>query len=204
VDAAASIATFVGVRYAEQPDERDHRWGHGKGEAIAALMQSLFLAGAALALVLQSGYRLLHPRPLEEISIGLWIVLGSTVAAAALVGMQSWVVRKTGSTAIAADRAHYLSDVAVNIAVLAALGVTTLTRWEYADPLFALAIAGYMLWNSRGIALTALRLLLDRELEVEKRRNITEIVLACPGVRAIHDLRTRDAGDRVFRVPRRG
>jgi len=107
-------------------------------------------------------------------------------------------VRKTGSTAIAADRAHYLSDVAVNLVVLAALGITTLTRWEYADPLFAIAIAGYMLWNSRGIALTALRQLLDSELETEKRRSITEIVLACPGVRAIHDLRTRDAGDRVF------
>jgi divalent metal cation (Fe/Co/Zn/Cd) transporter len=79
------------------------------------------------------------------------------------------VVRKTGSTAIAADRAHYLSDVAVNLVVLAALGITTLTRWEYADPLFAIAIAGYMLWNSRGIALTALRQLLDSELETEKR-----------------------------------
>jgi len=198
VDAAASLVTFMGVRYAAQPSDREHRWGHGKGEAIAALMQAFFLAGAGVALAFQSVRRLVHPEPLEELAFGLWLVVGSTLAAAGLVLMQSWVVRKTGSTAIAADRAHYMTDVAVNLAVLAALGVTTLTGWQRADPLFALGISGYMLWNGRGIALTALRQLLDRELEPEQGRRITQAVLTCPGIRAMHDLRTRDAGDRVF------
>jgi ferrous-iron efflux pump FieF len=139
-----------------------------------------------------------RPEPLDELAFGLWIVVGSTLAAAGLVLMQSWVVRKTSSTAIAADRAHYITDIAVNLAVLAALGVTTLTGWERADPLFALGISGYMLWNGRGIALTALRQLLDRELDPKQRQRIMQTVLACPGVRAVHDLRSRDAGDRVF------
>jgi cation diffusion facilitator family transporter len=82
--------------------------------------------------------------------------------------------------------------------VLAALGVTLLTGWQRADPAFALAIGGYMLWNSRGIAAEALRQLMDQELEGHDRERIKQAVLSCPEVRALHDLRTRDAGDRVF------
>jgi cation diffusion facilitator family transporter len=198
VDAAAALATFAGVLYAQQPPDPEHRWGHGKAEAIAALMQALFLAGAAFALIFQAVQRLIRPEPLEQLDLGLWIVVASTLAAAGLVVMQSWVLRRTDSTAIAADRAHYATDIAVNLAVLAALGVTLLTGWQRADPIFALAISGYMLWNARGIAGEALSQLMDRELETDDRDRIKEAVLGCAGARALHDLRTRDAGDRVF------
>jgi ferrous-iron efflux pump FieF len=101
-------------------------------------------------------------------------------------------------TPIAADRVHYLTDVAVTLAVLAALGVTWFTGWERADPAFALAISGYMLWNSRGIAVGALKHLLDRELPPKERQRIRNAVTACPDVRGLHDLRTRYSGDRTF------
>lgn len=113
--------------------------------------------------------------------------------------MQTWVVRRTGSTAIAAaDRAHYLTDIVVNVGVLAALGIAHETGWARADPLFALAISGYMLWNAREIARGALVQLLDRELPQDERLRIERAVTACPGVRGVHDMRTRDAGNRVF------
>jgi ferrous-iron efflux pump FieF len=198
VDAGASLATYVGVRYAQQPPDAEHRWGHGKGEALAALMQALFLAGAGLVLVVESVQRLIRPEPLEAIAFGLWLIGGSTAAAAGLVLLQSWVLHKTGSTAIAANRAHYTSDIVVNLAVLAALAVTTITGWQRADPLFALAISGYIFWNARSIAAKALRQLLDLELDPEDRERIRRTVLESPGVHALHDLRTRDAGDRVF------
>ena len=198
VDTAASVATFFGVRYAERPPDHDHRFGHGKGEAVAGFTQATALAGAALALAAQSAERLFFPEPIQLIGIGLVVIVASLIAAAGLVAMQTWVVRRTGSTAIAADRAHYATDVAVNVAVLAALGVTRLTGWERADPVFAMAISGYMLWNSRGIALEALEQLLDHELPSEERQRIRAMVLACPDVRGLHDLRTRYAGDRIF------
>jgi ferrous-iron efflux pump FieF len=198
VDTAASLATFFGVRYAERPPDRDHRFGHGKGEAVAGFTQAALLAGAALALAAQSAERLFFPAPIQLLGLGLSVVIASLATAAGLVAMQTWVVRRTGSTAIAADRAHYATDIAVNLAVLAALGVTRLTGWQRADPMFALAISGYMLWNSRGIALEALKQLLDHELPTEERQRITETVLGCPDVRGLHDLRTRHAGDRIF------
>lgn len=198
VDAAASLATFIGVRYAERPADSEHRFGHGKGEAIAAFTQATFLAGAALVLAFQSAERLIFPRPLQRLDLGLWVIFGSLLAAFGLVLMQTWVVRKTSSTAIMADRAHYMTDVAVNAAVLAALGVTWLTGWTRADPIFALAISIYMLWNARSIATVAFAQLLDRELVEPDRQRIRTAVLACEGVRNIHDLRTRSSGDRVF------
>jgi ferrous-iron efflux pump FieF len=198
VDAASSMVTYFGVRYAERPPDSDHRFGHGKGEAIASFTQATFLAGAALVLTFQSVDRLIYPASLGALHIGLWVILVSLLAAAGLVAMQSWVVQKTGSTAIAADRAHYLTDVAVNAAVLIALGVTKWTGWQQADPIGALAISAYMLWNAQRIAKAALVQLLDRELPGEDRRRIRKAILGCEGACNIHDLRTRYSGDRIF------
>ncbi len=198
VDAGASFVTLLGVRYAQKPPDRDHRFGHGKGEAVAAFTQATFLAGAAFVLAFQSIQRLLFPVPLEALQVGVILIAGSLVVACGLVAMQSYVVARTGSTAIAADRAHYLTDIALNAAVLVALGVTEVTGWTRADPAIALVISGYMLWNAYGIAREALEQLLDRELPSEERRKITLAVRACSGVRNIHDLRTRFSGDRIF------
>ncbi len=198
VDTAAASVTFFGVRYAERPPDRDHRFGHGKGEAVAAFTQATFLAGAALALSFQSVERLIFPEPVKQIGLGLGVIVVSLIAATGLVILQTWVVRQTGSTAIAADRAHYLTDVAVNAAVLAALGVTWFTGWERADPVFAMGISGYMLWNGYVIAIVALKQLLDRELPNTERQRIKDVVRGCPNVRGVHDLRTRYSGDRTF------
>jgi ferrous-iron efflux pump FieF len=198
VDTGASFVTYFGVRYAERPPDRDHRFGHGKGEAVAGFTQAVFLAGAALILVFQSIDRLISPELVTSIDLGLWVIVVSLIAAAGLVVMQTWVVKRTGSTAIAADRAHYLTDVAVNVAAFVALGATKLTGWTRADPVFALAISAYMVWNAYGISQQALTQLLDQELPMPERQRIRAIVLDCDGVRDVHDLRTRYAGDRTF------
>jgi cation diffusion facilitator family transporter len=198
VDTGSSLVTYFGVRYAGQPPDWDHRFGHSKGEAIAGFTQATFLAGAAGVLVIQSIERFLFPVSNRSLKLGIAVIVGSTIVAAALVAMQTWVVRKTGSTAISADRAHYMTDIALNVGVLVALGVTKVSGWERADPAVAFLIAGYIIWNAYGIARNVLTQLLDRELPESDRRRIRDVVLACPGVRAVHDLRTRNAGDRTF------
>lgn len=198
VDTGASFVTYLGIRYAARPPDHDHRFGHSKGEAVAAFTQAMFLAGAALVLAVQSLQRLVFPQHLAAINVGILVITASLVAALSLVVVQSWVLRKTNSTAIAADRVHYLTDVAVNLAVLAALGITKATGWTRVDPIFALLIAGYMLWNARAIARAALVQLLDQELPESARAGIKAAVLACAGASGVHDLRTRSSGDRVF------
>jgi ferrous-iron efflux pump FieF len=199
VDTGSSLVTYFGVRYAEQPPDKDHRFGHDKGEAAAGFTQATFLAGAAVVLAFQSVQRLIFPQPSgATLDTGVLIIAGSLLAAIGLVIMQSWVLKRTGSTAIAADRAHYMTDIALNTGVLLALGVTKLTGWERADPAFALAISGYILWNAYHIAQAVLAQLLDRELPSADRRHIKDVILGCSGVRDMHDLRTRHAGDRIF------
>jgi cation diffusion facilitator family transporter len=198
VDTAASLVTFFWIRYAERPPDLEHRFGHGKGEAVAAFTEATLLIGAALILAIKSVDRLIFPEPLAALEFGLWVTTGSLLAAVGLVAMLTWVMRHTASTAIAANRVNYLTDIAANAAVLAALGVIKLTGWIRADPAFALAISGYMLFNARHIALGALAQLLDQELPQADRNRIKAAALACNGVRTIHDLRTRYAGDRTF------
>ncbi len=198
VDSAASVVTFLGVRYASQPPDRKHRFGHGKAEAVAGFTQANFVAGAACVLAFQSIQRLFSPQPLTRLDFGVWVIVICLVAAAGLTTLQGWVVRRTNSTAIAADRAHYMADVAVNAGVLAALVITKLTGWTRADPAIALCLSGYMLWSARHMVLEALVQLLDQELPAEDRARIKAAILACDGVRNLHDLRTRYAGDRIF------
>jgi ferrous-iron efflux pump FieF len=143
-------------------------------------------------------WRLIYPQPLAAVTLGLWIAVGGLAISSLLAAMQSWVVRRTGSTAIAADRTHYLTDALLNGAVLAALVLTRVTGWERADPAFALVITGYMIRGARHVAVTASRQLLDQELPDEQRERIEAAAVACSGARRIRDLRTRDAGDRAF------
>ena len=198
VDVVASVVTFTGVKYASQPVDHDHRYGHGKGEAVAALVQAILLAGAAIGLGAESVMRLITPAPLEQLGFGIYVVIGSTCAAAALVAMQTYVVNRTQSTAIAADRAHYMTDIAVNIAVLIALALDHLFGWVRADSAGALLISCYMLWNARSMADDSLSQLLDSELTDDEREKIRATVLSCDKVQGMHDLRTRYGGDRVF------
>src|ERR1700720_3598050 len=198
VDVLAATATFFGVRFAQEPADSEHRFGHGKGEALAAFTQAILLGSTAVVLAAQSIWRLIYPQPITAVTLGLWIAVGGLAISGLLVAMQTWVVRRTGSTAIAADRAHYLMDAVLNGAVLAALGLTRVTGWERADPAFALVIAAYMIAGARRVAVAASRQLLDHELPDELRGRIKDAAVACSGARGIHDLRTRDAGDRVF------
>lgn len=198
VDALAATATFLGVRFAQHPADSGHRFGHGKGEALAAFTQGILLGSTAVVLAAESSWRLIFPQPLTAVTLGLWIALGGLAISGLLAAMQTWVVRRTGSTAIAADRTHYLADALLNGAVLAALLLTRASGWERADPAFALAITGYMMMAAGRVMVAASRQLLDHELPDEQRKLIEAAALACSGAQGISDLRTRDAGDRLF------
>lgn len=198
VDLAASAGTFVGVRYAQHPPDREHRFGHGKAESLAAALQAVFLAGSAAVLIAEAVDHLIAPQALGRLDIGLGVIGASIVVTSGLVLFQGHVVRRTRSEAISADRMHYIADVVMNIAVLVALILTKLTGWKRFDPLFAMGIAGYMLWSAWRVARRAGDVLLDRELPDADRQRIVQIVMQDGRARAIHDLRTRHAGDRLF------
>ncbi|MGB5735599.1 MAG: cation diffusion facilitator family transporter [Thiohalocapsa sp.] len=193
MDAGASLVNLIAVHWSLQPPDAEHRFGHGKAQALAALAQSAFIAGSALFVGLEAFDRLLHPQPVAQVGVGLIILTFAIVATLALLAFQRFVIRRTGSTAIRADALHYATDLATNGATLLALGLAAL-GWHGVDPLLGLGIGAFVLYSAVQIARDAVQLLLDRELPDAQRDEIIALARETPLVRGVHGLRTRQSG----------
>lgn len=197
VDIAASLTNLLVVRYSLQPADKEHTFGHGKAESLAALAQSMFISGSALFLFLTGIQHLVRPAPLHAAGVGIGVTLIALLSTVVLVTFQRWVVRKTHSQAVRADMLHYQSDVMMNGAILVALGLSWY-GWHRADALFALGIGGYILYSALRMGYEAVQALLDRALPDAEREEILSIVTSWPGVSGAHDLRTRQSGPTRF------
>jgi len=198
LDILASFINLLAVRHALQPADAEHRFGHGKAEAIAGLGQAAFIAGSGLFVLFEVADRLIHPEPVTHGTIGVGVMIFTILATAALVQFQRYVVGKTGSVAISADSLHYVSDVLTNGSVIVALLLDAWLGWWLIDPLFGAAIAAYIIFNAWTIARQSYHLLMDRELSDDAREKIIAIATAHPEVISVHDLRTRSSGTQTF------
>jgi ferrous-iron efflux pump FieF len=118
LDLVASLATFVAVRWAAAPPDDKHRYGHGKAEGLASLVQSGMVLASAVFIGWEALQRIVDPRPVTAGGWAVGVVVLSIVITAALVWMQTQAMKKTGSLAVAGDRAHYAADLAANVVVL--------------------------------------------------------------------------------------
>ncbi|MGF1630718.1 MAG: cation diffusion facilitator family transporter [Kiloniellaceae bacterium] len=198
LDAAASLVNLIAVRHALVPADREHRFGHGKAEPLAAMGQAAFITGSAIFLVIEAAPRFFTPHAISRSEIGIGVMVFSIVATLALVTLQRHVVRRTGSLAISADQLHYTGDILVNGAVILALVLAVELGWALADPIFGIGIAAYILYNAWQIAAGAFDMLMDRELPEDERARIRDVIKAHRGVLGVHDLRTRASGPQIF------
>ena len=198
LDAAASLLTLFAVHHALAPADREHRFGHGKAESIAALGQAAFITGSAIFLLFESSHRLMRPQPLDHGDLAIVVMVISVVLTFALVRLQLYVVHRTGSLAIGADSVHYKADLLVNAGIIVSLVLSTRLELPRADPLIAIAVASYILYSAWQIGNEALDSLMDRELSEQDRDRIGAIVEAHTEVKGLHDLRTRMAGTKFF------
>ena len=198
LDGAASLLNLLAVRHSLQPADSEHRFGHGKAEALAGLGQAAFIGGSAVFLGFESVQRILDPQPVVQSTIGIAVTLFALVLTIALVGFQRYVVRASGSVAVGADALHYASDVMLNLGVIAGLVLAGRFGLIFADPLIALAIAGWIGYSAVQIFRTSYDQIMDRELPDEDRNKVREIALAHKEVMAIHDVRSRLAGTTPF------
>lgn len=197
LDAVASFLNLLAVHYALRPADDDHRFGHGKAEALAGIAQALFIGGSAVLIALQALERLRNPQPLGDTAIGIGVMLLSLVLTVALLALQRKVIRATGSTAVRADSLHYRSDLLLNGSILLALLLARF-GWPQLDALFGLGIALYILWSALQIARESTAILMDKELPVDVSEDMASRVLAIEGVLGVHDLRTRVSGNQWF------
>lgn len=197
-DIAASAITWLSVRIAQQPPDRRHRFGHGKAESLSALAQAAIVSGSALFVLVEAAGRLVDPPPLAHGGLAILAMLVAIGVTLALLAFQGWVVRVTGSQAIAADALHYRSDLLTNLAVVGSLLLVERAGLAWLDPLVAAGVASWLLWGAFRIGRSAVHTLMDHELEAAQRERIAAIVRAHPEVVSLHDLRTREAAGTVF------
>ncbi len=194
LDILASLLTFWAVRFSLSPADVEHRFGHGKSEGLAALLQSVIITGSGLFVGVQAVQRLVSPAPLERPVAGMAVIVASTLVTLVLLAWQRYVTRETGSMAIAADALHYRTDLFVNLSVVAAVAVAGFTGLAWVDPAVGMAVAVYLAWGALGIAAKSLDILLDREIPENDRQRIRELAARHPKVLGFHDLRTRHGG----------
>lgn len=198
LDFVASLITFLGVRWAATPADDDHRFGHGKAEALAALIQVILICLSALGIAWRAFDRLVNAQPTEGLELGIAVSVIAMVATLALLAYQRHVVRKTGSIAIQTDHVHYQSDLLLNLSVIAALFLDQALGWRLADPLFGFAIALWLLYGAWRAASHAVDQLMDREWPEEERKAFLAAATEYPELDGLHDLRTRKSGAHSF------
>jgi len=194
LDGLSALVNFLAVRHALEPADEDHRFGHAKAEPLAGLAQSAFIGGSALFLIGEAAQRLFEPDPVNNAWFGMVVMAIAIVVTLALVLFQNFVVKRTGSLAISADHLHYVGDLAMNGAVIVSLIISAQLGITAADPLFAIGIGCYLIWGAWQIGRRSYDLLMDKEFPEDQRLRVEEICLAQPGIRGVHDLRTRSAG----------
>jgi len=197
LDGAASLLNLIAVNYALRPADEDHRYGHGKAEALAGLGQAVFIAISAVLVGIRGFERLQEPQEITATGIGVAVMLLSLAMTGVLLVFQRHVVKVTGSTAIRADSLHYASDLLLNASILVAL-LLAAYGWTRADALFGIAIALYIFWSALTIVRESAAVLMDKELPLEISERMMQLALGIPGVLDAHDLRTRMSGTRWF------
>lgn len=196
MDVGVSTMNLMVIRISLMPADKEHRYGHGKAEGIAALFQSAFIAGIAVFLLLESVRRFLEPQAVVDFDLAISVMALSMVVSIVMVTIQKLCMKKAPSLAVEADSAHYTSDILVNGGTILTLLVLKAGAPGWVDPFFALLVVGYLLWTVRDIAVKGVDMLMDRELPGETRREIKDIILAHREARGVHDLRTRQIGMR--------
>ena len=197
LDLVASLVTFFAVRYAAAPPDAEHRYGHGKAEAFASLIQGGLVFASAALIGREAIQRLIDPRPIAAEGWAMAVMVLSIVLTGFLIAAQSRVLRKVGSVAVSGDRAHYAADLASNLIAFVGIGAAALTGLAGIDAAAGLAVAAWLLWGAVGVFRQASSQLMDHELSDAARARIVAVMTSDPRVKGVHQLRTRASGPYV-------
>jgi cation diffusion facilitator family transporter len=199
VNLVAAIGVVWALTYAAKPPDEEHVYGHSKAEYFSSGFEGALILVAAAAIIISAFPRLLHPQPLEQMSLGLAL----SVLASIINGVVALVLLKAGkrlhSITLRADAHHLLTDVWTSVGVILGLILVSITGWLILDPLIALLVAANIVWTGIKLIQESGSALLDASIPLEERQMINEILSAYDHSQIqFHALRTRIAGSRRF------
>jgi ferrous-iron efflux pump FieF len=198
LDLVASLVVLLGVRIAAQPADYDHRFGHGKAEAVASLVQVILITISAVFIGFRAVQRLLSGAATAEAELGIGVSIVAMALTVALITYQRHVVKRTGSLAIGTDRLHYSSDLLLNGSVIIALALDQFAKLRGADAVFGMVIAAWLMWGAWRASSHALDQLMDKEWPDGLRERFLMAAKEYPELAGLHDFRTRTSGTHHF------
>ena len=196
LDITSSVINLVAIKVALRPPDYNHRFGHDKFQDLAIFSQSIFFFASSLFILFSSGRSLYLGHIPENSALGVDITYLCIFLTLILVIYQSYVVKKTGSKIIAADKLHYFSDFLTNIAVVISLYLSS--KFWYVDALAGILVAIYIIRASYILFREAIHNLSDEEFDDVERKQIIEIIHSVPETKGFHELKTRSAGNKPF------
>ncbi|HUL73320.1 MAG TPA: cation diffusion facilitator family transporter [Vicinamibacterales bacterium] len=205
-DAMESLVNLMGavialtmLAVAARPADEEHRYGHGKAEYFSSFFEGVLILGAAGGIGAAAVHRLLVPRALEQISVGLIVSVAASVVnlVVALVILRAG--RRHHSITLEANARHLLTDVWTSAGVVVGVGAVALTGWQPLDPIVALVVTANIVVTAVRIVQRSVSGLMDTALPVEEERDLRAVLErhATGGVQ-YHALRTRQSGARRF------
>ncbi|ASR04085.1 cation diffusion facilitator family transporter [Gordonia rubripertincta] len=199
VNVVAAVGAFVALRVAAKPPDRGHNFGHTKAEYFSAVFEGVLIVVAAVIIVVTAVDRLINPRELEEVGLGLGISVGATVLNAAVGLILIRAGRKHRSLTLEADGKHLMTDVATTVGVLVGVFLVALTGWLPLDPMIAIAVAINIMVVGTQLVWRSSAGLMDSALPAEQRTSIDDVLERhrADGI-VFHDIRTREAGHERF------
>lgn len=195
---AALVAVFA-LRAANRPADAEHHYGHGKAEYLSAMVEGFLILAASAAIIATAVLRLLNPRPLEDVGIGLAV----SVLASVLNGVVAYTLIKVGrrhrSIVLVADGKHLLTDVWTSAGVVVGVGAVALTGWDRLDPIIALAVGANILWTGWGLLRESVSGLLDERLPDGDIEQVVKVLASKESDSVhFHALQSRAAGRQRF------
>jgi cation diffusion facilitator family transporter len=205
-DAVESVVNLVGgimalamLTVAARPADEDHAYGHSKAEYFSSGVEGGLILVAAVSIAIAAVQRLITPRPLEAVGMGLAVSVVASLINLAVALLLLRVGRKYSSITLEANAYHLLTDVWTSVGVLVGVGVVALTDWERLDPVVALVVAANIVWTGVRIVRRSISGLMDTVLSTEDLATVRKMLdgYRSDGVQ-FHALRTRQAGARKF------
>ena len=199
VNLVAAVVALFALRVAARPADKNHHFGHSKAEYFSSAIEGVMIFVAAVVIVAFAVERLIFPRPLEEIGVGLLITVGASVINGAVALVLLGAGAKYNSITLRADGHHLMTDVITSAGVVVGIGLVWITGWNWLDPVVALLVGLNILWTGWRLVSESASGLMDESLPKEQNARLRGI-LAEHETEEIkfHAFRTRISGARAF------
>jgi cation diffusion facilitator family transporter len=195
VNLAAGIVALIALTAAARPEDEDHRYGHSKAEYFSSGFEGALIMLAAASILYASIRRLIEPRPIEQLTLGVGISVAASVVNLLVARVLFRAARRHQSITLEADARHLMTDVWTSAGVVVGIWAASATGWQRLDPVVAIGVALNIVYAGVGILKRSLMGLLDTAIPDELQHKVTDILVrhTSGGVR-FHALRTRQAG----------